>query len=73
MPLSSHIFFQNIRLGLLQEKKKADKKPAIKKDKDESKAETVNGDVEDGAATIAELMKTKVHFHLPGENHTTDG
>jgi len=28
---------------------------------------------EEGAATIMELMKTKVHFHKPGENHTTDG
>ena len=28
---------------------------------------------EEGAATIAELMKTKVHFHKPGENYTTDG
>jgi len=55
------------------EKKKGDKKAPIKKDKDESKTETANADVEDGAATIAELMKTKVHFHLPGENHTTDG
>ena len=54
------------------EKKKGDKKAAVKKDENKTK-EAVNGDVEDGAATIAELMKTKVHFHLPGENHTTDG
>jgi len=27
----------------------------------------------EGAATIAELMKNKVHFHTPGANHTTDG
>lgn len=27
----------------------------------------------DGAASIAELMKTKVHFHAPGENYKTDG
>ncbi|XP_017017502.1 probable glutamine--tRNA ligase [Drosophila kikkawai] len=27
----------------------------------------------DGATTIAELMKTKVHFHGPGENYKTDG
>jgi len=36
-----------------------------------------NGDATDteeaGAATIAELMKNKVHFHAPGGNHTTDG
>ena len=29
--------------------------------------------VEDGAATIAELMRNKVHFHKPGENFKTDG
>ena len=28
---------------------------------------------EEGASTIAELMKTKVHFHKPGENYKTDG
>ena len=28
---------------------------------------------EDGAATIAELMRNKVHFHKPGENFKTDG
>ena len=28
---------------------------------------------EEGASTIAELMKTKVHFHRPGENYKTDG
>ena len=33
-----------------------------------------NKDVEEeGASTIAELMKTKVHFHKPGENYKTDG
>lgn len=26
-----------------------------------------------GAKTISELMKTKVHFHKPGENYKTDG
>ncbi len=30
-------------------------------------------DDESGAATIAELMRTKVHFHAPGENFTADG
>lgn len=25
------------------------------------------------AQTISELMKTKVHFHKPGENYKTDG
>jgi len=28
---------------------------------------------ESGAVTISELMKTKVNFHPPGGNHTTDG
>ena len=28
---------------------------------------------EEGASTIAELMKTKVHFHKPGDNYKTDG
>jgi hypothetical protein len=27
----------------------------------------------DGAETIDELMRKKVHFHLPGENYKTDG
>jgi len=27
----------------------------------------------EGAATIVELMKNKVHFHKPGENYKTDG
>lgn len=26
-----------------------------------------------GAQTISELMKTRVHFHKPGENYKTDG
>ena len=36
---------------------------------------TSTDDVEtqSGAATIAELMKTKVNFHKPGENYKTDG
>ena len=50
------------------EKKKGEKKKVVKEEK------TTNEDVEeDGAATISELMKTKVHFHKPGENYTTDG
>ena len=34
-----------------------------------------SGKIEDdeGALTISELMKTKVHFHKPGENYKTDG
>jgi glutaminyl-tRNA synthetase len=28
---------------------------------------------EEGASSIAELMRSKVHFHAPGENYKTDG
>jgi glutaminyl-tRNA synthetase len=50
------------------EKKKGEKKKVAKEEK------AAGDDVEeDGAATISELMKTKVHFHKPGENYTTDG
>jgi len=49
------------------EKKKGDKKKAPKEEKPTEEVD------DDGAATIAELMKTKVHFHKPGENYTTDG
>jgi len=54
------------------EKKKVEKKKAPAADVE---TKEMNGDIveDDGAATIAELMKTKVHFHLPGQNHTTDG
>lgn len=74
---------------LLGEKTAADLAPAPKKQKekkapeagDKSKsagaatnAAPVNAtDEKDGAASIAELMKTKVHFHAPGENYKTDG
>lgn len=51
------------------EKKKTEKKPA----KEEKKSGDSGDGDEDGAATIAELMKTKVNFHKPGENYTTDG
>lgn len=29
--------------------------------------------VSEGASTIEELMRRKVHFHRPGENYKTDG
>ncbi|XP_017491019.1 PREDICTED: probable glutamine--tRNA ligase [Rhagoletis zephyria] len=35
--------------------------------------DSADADSNDGANTIAELMKTKVHFHIPGENYKTDG
>lgn len=34
---------------------------------------TASTELEEGANTIAELMKNKVHFHAPGENYKTDG
>lgn len=74
---------------LLGEKTAADLAPPPKKQKEKKAPETsaagknaaasVNaaavdtGGVKDGAASIAELMKTKVHFHAPGENYKTDG
>ena len=62
-----------------KEKKVAKDKSATSSDKKSDKAQksSNNNDrksVEDeGATTIAELMKTKVHFHKPGENYKTDG
>lgn len=41
-------------------KKKSDKEGEVSKDKVE-------------AQTISELMKTKIHFHKPGENYKTEG
>lgn len=38
-----------------------------------TKAEDETAESSSGAATIAELMKTKVNFHKPGENYKTDG
>lgn len=56
------------------EKKPKDKKllaaGAVKVDQ----PQTDCGDsLKDGASSISELMKTKVHFHRPGENYKTDG
>lgn len=73
---------------LLGEKTAADMAPVAKKQKEKKPAEVkaeqnanaTNGAdaasseaVSDGASSIAELMKTKVHFHAPGENYKTDG
>lgn len=69
---------------LLGEKTEADLAPPPKKQKEKKPAETANksekvanvedaSKVSDGASSIAELMKTKVHFHAPGENYKTDG
>lgn len=71
---------------LLGEKTEADLTPPAKKQKEKKPAAETNGKVNakglsngiddkviDGASSIAELMKTKVHFHEPGENFKTDG
>ena len=52
-----------------KEKPKSSEKPANKTDASKKEDEASS----DGAKTIAELMKTKVHFHAPGENYKTDG
>ena len=46
---------------------------AVKEDKKTTKNEEKEDEETEGAATIAELMKNKVHFHATGMNHTTDG
>ncbi|KAH8267623.1 hypothetical protein KR018_007072 [Drosophila ironensis] len=56
--------------------KQADKAKAPKPAKatKQHEAQSAGPEAEaDGATTIAELMKTKVHFHAPGENFKTDG
>lgn len=72
---------------LLGEKTEADLAPPPKKQKEKKPSNETNSKQEksvggvsddssranDGASSIAELMKTKVHFHKPGENYKTDG
>lgn len=71
---------------ILGPKTEADMRPLAKADKKKEKPKTGEKQVSkpdankkedeansDGAKTIAELMKTKVHFHAPGENYKTDG
>ncbi|XP_060650440.1 probable glutamine--tRNA ligase [Drosophila nasuta] len=64
---------------LLGPKTEADLKPLPKQTDKQPKANTKTevkaaaATETDGANTIAELMKTKVHFHAPGENYKTDG
>lgn len=59
---------------------KAEKKPKEKKEtaagagKQQNLSNSpANNEASDGAGSIAELMKNKVHFHTPGENYKTDG
>lgn len=54
-----------------KEKKEADAKPRASTAV--SSADNKSNELGDGANSIAELMKTKVHFHAPGENYKTDG
>uniref|UniRef100_A0A1L8DRP0 Probable glutamine--tRNA ligase n=1 Tax=Nyssomyia neivai TaxID=330878 RepID=A0A1L8DRP0_9DIPT len=63
---------------LLGPKTEADLAPPPKVEKKSEKKqkkpeEVVQVDSGDGASNIAELMRTKVHFHAPGENYKTDG
>ncbi|XP_065365523.1 probable glutamine--tRNA ligase [Calliphora vicina] len=54
------------------DKKKEKPKAAEKQDNKSANSKKEEAST-DGAQTIAELMKTKVHFHAPGENYKTDG
>uniref|UniRef100_A0A1B0CZE9 glutamine--tRNA ligase n=1 Tax=Phlebotomus papatasi TaxID=29031 RepID=A0A1B0CZE9_PHLPP len=62
---------------LLGPKTEEDLKPPPKVEKKPKKENEVKVNVRedsgDGACNIAELMRTKVHFHAPGENYKTDG
>ncbi|XP_061395733.1 probable glutamine--tRNA ligase [Musca vetustissima] len=53
--------------------KAAENKQANNKTTAAAASKEVESSSSDGANTIAELMKTKVHFHAPGENYKTDG
>ncbi|XP_020290986.1 probable glutamine--tRNA ligase [Pseudomyrmex gracilis] len=64
----------DLALPTKQVKQPKDKQAKSKKldvAKEEQKEASNNEKV--GAKTISELMKTKVHFHKPGENYKTDG
>ncbi|XP_011203729.2 probable glutamine--tRNA ligase [Bactrocera dorsalis] len=58
-----------------EKKKEKTKTATVTKANNESASNSANDNTEssDGASTIAELMKTKVHLHAPGENYKTDG
>ncbi|XP_034935789.1 probable glutamine--tRNA ligase [Chelonus insularis] len=71
-------------LDILGPKTEADLLPAPKnqkqpkgkvqeKEKNAKKENKNEEDNKDSAKTISELMKTKVHFHKPGENYKTEG
>lgn len=53
---------------------KTSKQPkANKPEKEKAQQKNVSDKEKVGARTISELMKTKVHFHKPGENYKTEG
>ena len=50
------------------------KQPKVKKpNKEKDQGSVVASNEKIGAQTISELMRTKVHFHKPGENYKTEG
>uniref|UniRef100_A0A1A9V4W8 Glutaminyl-tRNA synthetase n=1 Tax=Glossina austeni TaxID=7395 RepID=A0A1A9V4W8_GLOAU len=55
------------------DKKKDKSKASDKGDSNKSLKKENNMANDEGAHTIGELTKTKVHFHAPGENQKTDG
>uniref|UniRef100_A0A1A9WRW2 Probable glutamine--tRNA ligase n=1 Tax=Glossina brevipalpis TaxID=37001 RepID=A0A1A9WRW2_9MUSC len=55
------------------EKKKDKSKASVTGDSNKSLIKESTLENHEGARTIGELMKTKVHFHAPGENYKTDG
>ncbi|XP_054016254.1 probable glutamine--tRNA ligase isoform X1 [Hylaeus anthracinus] len=53
---------------------KPTKQPKAKNtEKEKEQKNAVAANEKAGAQTISELMKTKVHFHKPGENYKTEG
>uniref|UniRef100_A0A0N4Z6T3 glutamine--tRNA ligase n=1 Tax=Parastrongyloides trichosuri TaxID=131310 RepID=A0A0N4Z6T3_PARTI len=57
--------------GLKKKKKVVQEKPVVKKA--ETTESTNNDNEDDSSESIEELMKTRAHFHKPGENYTTNG
>lgn len=55
------------------EKKPKEKKKEEPKQVQEKATEVTSAASNDGASSISDLMRNKVHFHAPGENYKTDG
>ncbi|XP_012263515.2 probable glutamine--tRNA ligase [Athalia rosae] len=49
------------------------KSTSKKNDNNDAKSDTKENEKSSEAQTISELMKTKIHFHKPGENYKTEG